>query len=510
MIKIGKNLYFLIFMILFVLIFVQKKIYAPVPHYICTISNSNPVALISCSELPCESWSYTDVGCSGLRDKFYCPSTGETYCTPGDCSCGGNWGDLSCCYIKPLNSDVVTYTLANYCGTTDMYGGIPNCLGIPGNNNDGCDYTVAQLSSNPYAINVCSGDTNGLLSWWGCFNLAEGSADADIRSKFIRVGDNSYYDVSRFDYQQGLYFCGFQFKITKYDDPTQIGWIIRLVDDCSSCCINRGFVWFDNLGSWSYGSKIPACCGNQGSIDNFATYSGSLTSSQSVSCRRCNAGSDQGTSTLYGNGYWTENTCYYGDITCTASSAAHGESIYLPCTEGNSYCLRTDFSPERCYYNVGCWDGGYNQGTYHDCPPTQYSGGICYYNRACTSSGCQYNSQNLPPNQPSSITINPSCAGSSTTVTVSATVSDPDGDQVKLQACTDVSCSTVLCTSSAVSSGSSASCQFTASNACSSTGSCTIYVRTIENSVDDCGEVKVSSTVSSSFNYDISEPSGSL
>lgn len=268
-------------------------------------------------------------------------------------------------------------------------------------------------------------------------------------------------------------------------------------DSNQAHCQCIGKTWFSNLGSFS--GVNSACCGDDGGNDNFATFSGSLTTSTSVQCRRCKAGVDQGTVTLYGNGYWTGTTCYFGNIVCDYNSGAHGVSATLPCS--SAYCLSSDI----CYYNVQCYDGGYGWQSV-PCPNTMFSGGICYYNRECISIGCNHKDQNRPPNVPSSVSVNPNCAGASTSVTVSATVSDIDGDQVRLQVCKDSICSQVLCTSGAVSSGSVASCQFTASSACSSTGSCTIYVRTIENSADPCGQIKASSTVSASFNYDITGP----
>ncbi|MCK5025012.1 MAG: hypothetical protein KAS15_00365, partial [Nanoarchaeota archaeon] len=96
-------------------------------------------------------------------------------------------------------------------------------------------------------------------------------------------------------------------------------------------CTCYGKTWFAGLGSWA-GSNYQ-CCGDDSASDDFSTCSGTLTTSTSVSCQRCLDGANLGEVTRYGNGYLpgsgTSRTCYYGDITCTASSAVDGASSII-------------------------------------------------------------------------------------------------------------------------------------------------------------------------------------
>ena len=259
--------------------------------------------------------------------------------------------------------------------------------------------------------------------------------------------------------------------------------------------------WSCGDGTYSYGAHTT--------IHGWGYSTGDPTTATSLTCYygagSCtNGGYSNGTSTtLFGNGYRSGTTCYYGDITCGDNSYGNGAKATLKCSSG-SYCLNNNY----CYYDVSCGNGNYNAGTQGDyCPSTKYTGGVCYSERSCSSAGsCSYSSLNHPPTAPSSVSLSPSCTTSGTTITASGKVSDQDSDNVKLQVCKDSSCSTVLCTSGSVSSGSTTSCQFPASSVASSTGSYTVYFRTIEAQADACGKTKVSGTVSSSFNYDVSGP----
>ncbi|MCK5025045.1 MAG: hypothetical protein KAS15_00530, partial [Nanoarchaeota archaeon] len=127
--------------------------------------------------------------------------------------------------------------------------------------------------------------------------------------------------------------------VTDYRETAAI-YNINYDGDQNDCeCIGK--TWFSNLGS-STGST-PWCCGDDSTSDDWATYSGSLTSSTSLSCRRCLNGGDQGTVALYGNGHISGSTCYYGNIACSGSSAENGAS----CTLGSS---------DICGDNVACTD----------------------------------------------------------------------------------------------------------------------------------------------------------
>jgi len=137
-------------------------------------------------------------------------------------------------------------------------------------------------------------------------------------------------------------------------------------ESTASGCTAR--TWFSDLGT-VVGAN-DQCCGDDGSSDDFATYSNNITSSQSVSCRPCLDGVDGGASTLYGNGYYTGNLtsgtsalCYYGDITCNASSQVNGASATY---YGNGYYSGNLISDTSllCYYgNISCTDGSGANGT---------------------------------------------------------------------------------------------------------------------------------------------------
>ncbi|MDD3985457.1 MAG: hypothetical protein PHY59_06170, partial [Methanobacterium sp.] len=96
-------------------------------------------------------------------------------------------------------------------------------------------------------------------------------------------------------------------------------------ESSASGCTPR--TWFDTLGTFAGSST--ACCGDDTTSDNFSTYSGSLTSSTTVNCRRCNAGSAAAQVTLYGNGIKVGTNCYYGTITCTSINALNSSSCVL-------------------------------------------------------------------------------------------------------------------------------------------------------------------------------------
>ncbi len=120
-------------------------------------------------------------------------------------------------------------------------------------------------------------------------------------------------------------------------------------DADQTACTSAGNTWYANLGT-NVGN-YPQCCGDDSTTDSWATYSGSLASSTSVNCARCNAGAAQGTTTLYGNGYTSGNvnsdtslTCYSGTITCSGASNLNGTSgTYY----GNGYKSGTT-----CYYGA--------------------------------------------------------------------------------------------------------------------------------------------------------------
>ncbi|MDI6826816.1 MAG: dockerin type I domain-containing protein [Candidatus Aenigmarchaeota archaeon] len=170
------------------------------------------------------------------------------------------------------------------------------------------------------------------------------------------------------------------------------------VDRYQGACESEtcGYVWFTSVSGGSNGN----CCGDDLGLDDFYYHSADPTTAKSLDCSRCLDGSRYGPTTLYGNGYRSDATCYYGDITCTASSANDGATCTLKCPSG-SYCLGDNY----CYYGVSCNDAStdsegckFTQGD--NCPETKVVGNTCYYGtRSCSSTGsCSYS--NSDPNKP--------------------------------------------------------------------------------------------------------------
>jgi len=220
---------------------------------------------------------------------------------------------------------------------------------------------------------------------------------------------------------------------------------------------------------------------------------------------------------------WTGTTCYYigtgcpsTTTMCSASSAYCKGSASSTCNSGN---INT------CCYNVACNSGGTSGSTDTDvnsgvctCSGGNCDAGtcynsatyVCYSGITCGASGWASSTTDSAPSTPTSPSATPACAGASTTINALGIVSDSDAESVKLQVCKEAACTNILCNSTAVASGTNATCTFTASSACSSTGTCTIYLRTLENISDACGNTKNSSTTSTTFNYDISSPTTSI
>ncbi|MEM3483956.1 MAG: LamG-like jellyroll fold domain-containing protein, partial [Candidatus Woesearchaeota archaeon] len=216
---------------------------------------------------------------------------------------------------------------------------------------------------------------------------------------------------------------------------------------------------------------------------------------------------------------WTLTTCYYTGTGCPSSTTM--------CASPNTYCKGADSSTcnsgniDTCCYNVACTSGGASGSTSTvvnttlcTCAGGNCNSGFCYNSTSqtcytgvsCTATGWTSTSTNAPPNTPASPSATPSCAGPNTIVNATATITDPNADAMKLQVCKDSACTQTLCNSTQVSSGSQASCQFVASTACTVTGTCTIYLRALENSADACGQIKTSAVINTTFTYDANAP----
>jgi hypothetical protein len=169
-----------------------------------------------------------------------------------------------------------------------------------------------------------------------------------------------------------------------------VNWDARQID-----CECKGKTWFSTLGA-VVGSN-NWCCGDDLLNDDFATYSGSLTSSILVTCRRCLNGLDEGSDLLVGNGNFIgdpmqpndptiakSGTCSYGDITCTSSTATSGASQKH---YGNGYTAGslTTSTSLTCYYgDITCADNSHANGA----TATLYGNG--YLSGSGTSRSCYY------------------------------------------------------------------------------------------------------------------------
>jgi|GEM_PF-2539264 len=184
-------------------------------------------------------------------------------------------------------------------------------------------------------------------------------------------------------------------------------------------CVAR--TWYGQ--AFNSGSNFY-CCGDDAGSDSFSSFNASLTTGTVVKCSQCNAGSANGNTTIYGNGYSTANiatanttTCYYGDVTCSFGVASNGVSTTLcgngffsssntGCVAGNNatdktgYCYWNDmtcadnsalngsvsailygngnWSGTQCYYgDINCTDNSYNNGTNGTTQCTATQGATC-------------------------------------------------------------------------------------------------------------------------------------
>lgn len=129
-------------------------------------------------------------------------------------------------------------------------------------------------------------------------------------------------------------------------------------DAKSTDCTCYGKQWFTSVSGGTGGN----CCGDDTTADDFYYHSANPTIAISLACTRCLDGTKYGPTTLYGNGYWTGTTCYYGNIVCTASSASHGTSGSTYCSSGISQCCPTQANRAE---GVSCSDGSIG-GTLYD------------------------------------------------------------------------------------------------------------------------------------------------
>ncbi|MEA2003991.1 MAG: LamG-like jellyroll fold domain-containing protein, partial [archaeon] len=278
---------------------------------ICSYSTDNtcPVESSDCEFGSCgSSYCYDDeddtcyytsstCGTSGWTDKSsttcYDPGheTGDTcyYDTGGSvneadsCTATGCTGISSETHPSCTSGDM-TGTGANcWTGTSCMYNSGDACAA----DTDGWDYSTAGTYCSA-TTSVCCTDTSTIAEGVGCTTTGATGAT--------------------------------------YDRDSSSG---RCTSTASGC---TAYTWMTNTPT-----SGTQCCGDDTTSDNSYYYSASPSTATTLTCEICNSGSYAAPETLYGNGYKSGLTCYYSDITCTASSAADGTTCTL--TDPDDVCL---------------------------------------------------------------------------------------------------------------------------------------------------------------------------
>ena len=363
------------------------------------------------------TWSGSSTQCcgdDGGSDDFSTYSgslTTSTSLSCRDCLNGADQG-TSTLYGNGYISGTTCYHGDITCGSGSSSSG-STCT-LTGNNI--CGDGVACTDCSPYVnssstacyADCSSNDDNKCVSGYHCSGSNTCVADFATGSSCVEDSDCAS-NYCRDDYDSGK-FCAADSNDCVHDGSTYNtgsslnGWYCNSgswqdQDTTQSACTNAGNDWYTNLGTWS-GSSTQ-CCGDDGGSDDFSTYSGSLTTSTSLSCRDCLNGADQGTSTLYGNGYISGTTCYHGDITCGSGSSSSGSTCTLT---GNNICgdgvACTDCSPyvnsssTACYADCSSNDdnkcvSGYHCDASNNCIADLSDGSSCVENSDCTSGYCR-------------------------------------------------------------------------------------------------------------------------
>jgi len=265
--------------------------------------------------------------------------------------------------------------IKNYTGGT--------CASYPGNIcfEDRVWAESSEWSANQWQYIVVTDDTTTVRMYVNGVEVGTGTGEASTISTNLRYGTR---------YTNSNYLDG---KM----DEVRISSTARSADWIKATYLSESdqFNSFGNEETPGISGSNYYCCGDDGAEDNFSFVSGSVTTDTSVECSNCSNGLATGMQILYGNGYWsgtdpttdTSGTCYYGDITCSAGSAANGASgTYY----GNGY-----ISGMTCYYgDITCTDGSASNGSNCTlgcsgvgtscCPSTA----IFRDSIACTESGC--------------------------------------------------------------------------------------------------------------------------
>ncbi|MEM7819684.1 MAG: hypothetical protein QXD48_02540, partial [Candidatus Aenigmatarchaeota archaeon] len=323
------------------------------------------------STFDCDSYDICSNVCDGTVIKSY----KDYYVITNTNTCGYIWGsiveDCSTKASTDTDSPTINYTVG---GTVTDYTGCSGGACTFSTYSDSCSGTVlTEYVTNgssfysiikecqDYEYYYCFGNqANFNRSEWGCSGSPGYCNDATVVDTQLDRDSSSYY-------------CTY----------------------ASNGCTAQ--IWMTYVPT-----SGTRCCGDDSINDNSYYNSSNPTTATSIICERCNAGSYVSPITLYGNGYnttskttATSGICYYGDIICTASSAANGTSgTYY----GNGYYTGslTTSKITTCYYgDWSCSDGSAANGAsaviygngYNTSSTTTSTSLTCYYGDMTCSDG---------------------------------------------------------------------------------------------------------------------------
>ncbi len=246
-------------------------------------------------------------------------ANGNSYCTASSYECaytngnGMNTGNYECynndVYRCNGEDTIAIYTDCGSANSIDSDGGnFPLVGGYVTDYNDACSGSSCTSTTRR---DYCTGDT---LTDYLANGASYSTAATDCNTYDTCVsGQTTFRDY--YCYNTLNDYCSY----TDRDRDTSSSYCTTSSGACDAQ------TWIATLGT---GGNL--CCGDDSTSDDWSTYSGTLSSSTSLNCRRCLNGADQGTSSLIGNGNLqgsgTTRTCYYGNIECTASSASDGDA----------------------------------------------------------------------------------------------------------------------------------------------------------------------------------------
>jgi len=253
-------------------------------------------------------------------------------------------------------------------------------------------------------------------------------------------------------------------------------------DTTQADCVGYGKLWYPDKTS---GSNYY-CCGDDAASDNFAYWSG-------TTCMYCNAGvnSSATTNCSASSAYCTS----YGSAACALADAGEGNwcCYNVGCASTGKTGSATNIVGGNCTCSSGfcVFSIGY-------CVNGSWGGSGCYSEISCGASGWAYTTLDSPPKDVTSTTASPTKADPETPVNVSGIVQDyaPVTGNLQLKVykltATSPEIDSPLCTGDSVVTGNYSSCNFTASSANCSSGTCKVKVVAYEVTVDSCAYHKYS------------------